>query len=85
VGSKIYTDEGSAFCLLTEKYGYEHQAVNHSANEHVRGDVHAKTIEAFCANVKRGIKGIYVWVSKKHLQTYFCEFEYRHNLRQMPI
>jgi transposase len=30
-GTKIYTDEGSAFKLLTEKYGYEHEAVDHSA------------------------------------------------------
>jgi hypothetical protein len=36
------------------------------------------------ANVKRGIKGTYVGVSKKHLQTYLREFEYRHNLRQTP-
>ena len=83
-GSKIYTDEGSAFRLLTEKYGYEHEAVDHSAKEYVRGDVHTNTIEAFWANVKRGIKGTYVWVSKKHLQTYLREFEYRHNLRRSP-
>jgi transposase len=28
--------------------------------------------------------GTYVWVSKKHLQTYLCEFEYRYNLRKRP-
>jgi transposase-like protein len=83
-GTKIYTDEGSAFKLLTEKFGYEHEAVNHSAKEYVRGDVHTNTIEGFWANVKRGIAGTYVWVSKKHLQTYLREFEYRHNLRQSP-
>jgi hypothetical protein len=27
--TKIYTDEGSAFRLLTEKYGYEHEMVDH--------------------------------------------------------
>ena len=83
-GSKIYTDEGSAFKLLTEKYGYEHEMVDHSRKEYVRGDVHTNTIESFWANVKRGINGTYVWVSKKHLQTYLREFEYRHNLRQTP-
>ena len=41
-GTKIYTDEGSAFRLLTEKYGCHHQAVDHSAKEYVRGDVHTK-------------------------------------------
>jgi transposase-like protein len=83
-GSRIHTDEASAFRLLTEKYGYEHETVDHSAKEYVRGDVHTNTIEAFWAAVKRGIRGTYVWVSKKHLQTYLREFEYRHNLRQYP-
>jgi transposase-like protein len=83
-GSRLHTDEASAFKLLTERYGYEHEMVDHSAEEWVRGDVHTNTIEAFWANVKRGIKGTYVWVSKKWLQTYLREFEYRHNLRRTP-
>jgi transposase len=81
-GSKIYTDDWTGYKALTERFGYEHEAVNHSAKEYVRGDVHTNTIEAFWANVKRGIKGTYVWVSEKHLQTYLREFEYRHNLRR---
>ena len=64
--------------------GYAHEAVNHKAKEWVRGDVHTNSIEAFWENVKRSIKGTYVWVSKKHLQTYLCEFEYRYNLRKEP-
>jgi transposase len=83
-GSKINTDEGSNFRLLKERYGFDHEMVDHSAKEYVRGDVHTNTIEAFWANVKRGIRGTYVWVSKKHLQTYLREFEYRHNLRHLP-
>jgi transposase len=83
-GSKIYTDDWSGYNALIERYGFEHEAVNHSAKEYVRGDVHTNTIEAFWSNVKRGIKGTYVWVSRKHLQTYLREFEYRHNLRHQP-
>ncbi len=60
------------------KYGQD------PAKEYVRGSVHTNTIEAFWANLKRGIKGTYVWVSKKHLQSYLREFEYRHNLRHAP-
>jgi transposase len=82
--SRLYTDEASAFRLLTERYGYDHEMVDHSAKEWVRGDVHTNSIEGFWANVKRGIKGTYVHVSKKHLQTYLREFEYRHNLRRQP-
>ena len=83
-GSKVYTDDWRGYLSLTARTGLEHEAVNHSEKEYVRGDVHTNTIEAFWANVKRGIKGTYVWVSRKHLQTYLREFEYRHNLRQTP-
>src|SRR5437879_2728819 len=55
-----------------------------SAKEYVRGDVHTNSIESFWSQVKRGINGTYVWVSKKHLQLYLREFEYRHNLRRQP-
>ncbi len=83
-GSKINTDEASNFKLLKERYGFDHEMVDHSAKEYVRGDVHTNSIESFWSQVKRGINGTYIWVSKKHLQTYLHEFEYRHNLRRQP-
>lgn len=81
--SKINTDDWSGYQPLTERHGFELETVNHSEKEYVRDDVHTNTIESFWANVKRGINGTYVWVSKKYLQTYLREFEYRHNLRKM--
>lgn len=83
-GSRIATDEAAAFRSLTERYGYAHETVDHSMEEWVRDDVHTNTIEAFWSQVKRGINGTYVSVSKKYLQTYLREFEYRHNLRHAP-
>jgi transposase-like protein len=80
-GSKINTDEASNFKLLKERYGFDHEMVDHSKKEYVRGDVHTNSIEGFWSNVKRGISGTYVHVSKKHLPSYLREFEYRHNLR----
>lgn len=82
-GSTVYSDEAQTFKTLP-KLGFKHEAVNHSQFEWVRGDVHTNNIEAFWGNVKRSIKGTYVWVSKKHLQTYLHEFEYRYNLRKHP-
>ena len=82
-GSTIYKDEAPVFKSLPN-LGYEHEAVNHPIKEWVRGDVHTNSIEAFWSNVKRSIKGTHVWVSKKHLQTYLSEFEYRYNLRKEP-
>lgn len=83
-GSRVHSDEFSSYRSLTERHGYDHETVDHSAKEYVRGDVHTNGIESFWSSVKRGINGTYVWVSKKHLQTYLREFEYRHNLRQQP-
>jgi transposase len=81
-GSRLHTDEASNFKLLKEKHGYDHEMVDHSAKEYVRG---ANSIESFWWQVKRGINGTYVWVSKKHLQLYLREFEYRHKLRRQPL
>lgn len=87
-GSFIHTDEAAAFRSLTERHGYRHETVDHSMNEWVRYEdgaaIHTNTIESFWGNVKRGINGTYVSVSKKYLQTYLREFEYRHNLRHAP-
>jgi len=83
-GSRVMTDEWAGYKPLIERHGYDHETVNHEAKEYVRGDAHTNTIEAFWANLKRGIKGTYVHVSKKHLPSYLREFEYRHNLRHAP-
>ena len=83
-GSRISTDDWTGYNALVERHGYDHAAVNHSAKEYVRDDIHTNSIESFWSQVKRGINGTYVWVSKKHLQTYLREFEYRNNLRRQP-
>ena len=45
----------------------EHSAVNHAANEYVRGDVHTNTVEGYFSIFKRGMKGVYQHCSEKHL------------------
>ena len=82
-GATIYTDEGWSFKNLGE-YGFAHDTVNHFRKEYVRGPVHTNSIEAFWSHLKRSISGTYVSVSKKHLQTYLREFEFRYNLRKHP-
>jgi transposase len=80
--AQVMTDDARAFraaCAI-----YKHQTVDHSAHEYVRGDVHTNNIEAFWAIVKRSIAGTYISVSKKHLQKYLWEFEFRQNLRKVP-
>lgn len=81
--TRIATDEAWAFRNLKDQ-GFQHGTVNHRNKEYVRGPVHTNTIEAFWAGFKRMVKGTHIWVSKKHLQTYLLEAEFRHNLRQTP-
>ncbi|MDG4894809.1 IS1595 family transposase [Mesorhizobium sp. WSM4976] len=82
-GSRIATDEAGAFRELSE-IGYLHGTVNHSAGEYVNGAVHTNNIEAFWSHVKRSMRGTYVAVSEKWLQSYLWEFEFRQNLRKHP-
>jgi len=62
---------------------YEHEAVKHSASEYVRGDAHTNGIESFWSMFKRGHKGTYHKMSKKHLHRYVREFAGRHNARDL--
>lgn len=82
-GSRIATDEAGAYRELAEN-GYMHGTVNHSEGQYVSGQVHTNTIEAFWSHVRRSMNGTYVSVSKKWLQTYLWEFEFRQNLRKRP-
>ena len=82
-GSTVHTDELKSYNGLA-KAGYNHETVNHGAGEYVDGDCHVNGIEGFWARLKLSIRGTHVHVSKKHLQKYVKEFEYRYNRRKQP-
>jgi len=77
--SSIMTDEYTAYKDL--KFEYSHNTVNHGAKEYVNQMAHTNGIENFWSHLKRGIDGIYHWVSKEHLQSYVIEFTLRFNTR----
>lgn len=83
-GSTIMTDQLMMYRNLP-KLGFEHEHVNHSVKEYVRGRVHTNTIEGFWSQLKRSIDGTYHSVSKKYLQKYVDEFCYRYNHRETAI
>ena len=58
-----------------------HESVNHSRGEYVRGEVHTNGIESFRALLKRGYHGTCHSMSKKHLHRYVNEFTGRYNSR----
>ena len=78
-GETVYTDDHRAYRNL--RHTFRHEAVKHSAAEYVRGDVHTNSIESFWAMLKRGHKGTFHKISRKHLHRYVNEFAGRHNIR----
>lgn len=79
IGATIYSDSWGAYNGLDK--AYQHETVNHSAGEYTKGNAHTNTIEGFWSLFKRGIIGIYHFVSPKHLDRYCDEFTFRYNSR----
>ncbi len=80
----IYTDEHAGYTGIGDE-DTRHETVNHSAEEWVRGDVTTNTIEGAWALFKRGVAGSFHKVSRKHLDRYLDEFEFRFNNRDNPF
>ena len=79
-GSTVYTDEWHAYNNLHENYN--HQRVIHGAKQYVNGLAHTNGVENFWSHLKRGLDGIYHWVSVEHLDSYVQEFTLRFNSRK---
>jgi len=79
--STLIADQYAAYDRM-EKY-YDLKRIDHGAKQYVNGMAHTNTIEGFWSQLKRGIDGIYHWVSVKHLQSYADEFSLRYNSRKM--
>ena len=79
-GSKLVTDEFKSYTSLSLLF--KHEFVKHSKGEYVIGDTHTNTIEGFFSLLKRGIVGIYHFVSEKHLDMYLKKFFFRYNTKK---
>lgn len=76
-GSTLYTDSHGSYLGLHE---YNHESVNHTVGEYVRGQAHTNGIESFWALLKRGYYGTFHFFTWKHLHRYLAEFETRWNM-----
>ena len=74
----LYTDEARAYKPL--RAIYQHESVNHSAGEYVRGKAHTNGVESFWAMLKRGYVGVFHDFTWKHLDRYLAEFAHRWNM-----
>jgi hypothetical protein len=78
----INTDEHNGYKGLNREFA-DHDSVNHSQGQFVKGDVHTNSVEGMFSLFSRMIFGIYHQISEKHLQQYCNEFTYRFNSRKI--
>jgi transposase-like protein len=76
----IMTDEASWHRGLYKDFA-NHEAVNHTLKEYVRGTITTNTVEGYFSIFKRGMKGVYQHCKEKHLHRYLAEFDFRYNTR----
>ena len=79
-GSIVCTDDFTSYRNMS-KHG--HLFVKHSAGEYVDEMARVNGIESFWSMLKRGHKGVYHKMSKKHLHLYVSEFKGRYNIREL--
>lgn len=80
-GSTIMTDNWPAYQKLD--LDYAHYVIDHSQGYYGRGTIHTNTIEGFWSLLKRGVIGIYHFVSYRHLNKYCAEYAYRYNTNKL--
>ena len=76
----IYTDELKSYLGIADD-NTRHETVNHSKGVWVIGDVHTNSIEGLWALFKRSIVGAFHHISRKHMDRYLEEAEWRFNNR----
>ena len=79
-GAKVYSDEASAYQGIPKR---DHEAVNHSVGQYVKGKAHTNGIESFWATLRRAHMSTFHKFSPKHLQRYVNEFAAKNNVRDM--
>ncbi len=80
--------DDSASLIADDYYlynGLSTRRVNHSENCYVIGEDHTNSVESLWALIKRGYKGTYHWISRKHMQRYLDEFATRLTLYRSKL
>lgn len=83
IGSFIMSDEWGAYNGLEDDYG--HAVINHGKRHYADGDVHVNSLEGAWGLLKRSLKSIYHRPSKKYMDLYLAEFEFKYNSRKNVI
>lgn len=81
--STLMTDDLGSYKGLNKKFKGGHYTIKHSIRQYVDGNVYTNTAESYFSLIKRGVKGVYHHITKKHLRKYLNEFEFRWNWRKL--
>ena len=81
-GAAVYSDQHQGY---QEMHGFEHESVNHSHGEYVRGGVTTNAIESVWSRFSRMLMGSYHSVSEKHLPRYVDELVWRQNTQYSKV
>jgi len=82
--ARLMTDDAGQYEKVGKTF-LDHQSVNHSADEYVRGDAHTNMVEGSFSIFKRGMYGVFQHVSSHHLHRYVTEFDFNYNHRETSI
>lgn len=77
----LHTDKGAAYNVMETEL-LAHESVDHGAWEYVRGDVTTNHVEGYFSQLKRSLDGTHHHVTRKHLQRYLGEFDFRYSTRK---
>lgn len=81
--AQLMTDEAHHYKRVGSEFA-RHTAVNHSKDEYVWPEdttVHTQCVENYYSVFKRGMRGTYQHVAKRHLHRYCAEFDFRYSNR----
>lgn len=80
--SILMTDEWNAYHGIG-KYFEDHGIVFHGKGQYVNGEAYTNNMEGYWSHVKRSIIGCYHSISRKYMNLYCKEFDFRFNTRKM--
>jgi transposase-like protein len=80
--SVLVTDEWPPYRQIGRTFE-AHETVNHAQDEYVRDGFTTNHAENYFSQLKRSIDGTHHRVSRRHLDRYLAEFDYRHNTRNV--
>lgn len=78
--ARLMTDQATYYNPIG-KLMADHQSVNHSKDEYVRGEAYTNNAEGYFSLFKKGMKAVYQHCDEKHLHRYLAEFDFRYNHR----